>query len=110
MSESPVGFNVAATRQKAGRFLNRDALGGPPARPLGGVKPPGATLWASVMVVSGSASESRLSHEAAKHGMERRESKVVFMALSFGSWYPCSIGGEHFAGRSYLCRRRRCRD
>src|SRR5712692_7090379 len=100
MSESLVGFNVAETRQKAGRFLNRRS--GTCA--TGAVKPPGATDWASVMVASGRASELRLSHEAAKEGIERMKSKVVFMAHSFGSWYPCSTGGEHFAGRSYLCR------
>src|SRR5882672_3016252 len=65
MSESPVGFRVAVTRQKAGRFLN-GARGSPrPPPPGGGVNAPAATVAADVIVVFGKDSEARLSHDAA---------------------------------------------
>src|SRR5947199_8269509 len=63
MLESLDGFSVAATRQNAGRSA-ADASPRPP-RPTGGANAPAATGWASVMVVSGSASIARLSQEAA---------------------------------------------
>jgi hypothetical protein len=67
ISESDVGFKVAATRQKAGRFL----YGGGPckfAAPAGGVNSPAGIGCAIVIVVSGSFSAVRLSHEAAAVG------------------------------------------
>src|SRR5262245_39078159 len=66
MSESGVGFTEAATRQNAGRSLN----GAPPPRPPppAGANAPAATDCASVIVVSGSFSEARLSHGAADTG------------------------------------------
>ena len=60
--ESLVGFTVAATRQNGGRSAY--GIAGPRAV-AGGVKPPAGTDWASVIVVSGSASDARLSHVAA---------------------------------------------
>ena len=67
MSESLVGFNVAATRQNAGR----------PARAWfccaavepGGVNVPVETVWANVIVVSGNERRVRLSHVAAATGV-----------------------------------------
>src|SRR6185295_9294653 len=69
MSESLVGFNVAATRQNAGSVANAPAPARPPPAgprpPAGGVKAPAATGCAMVTAVSGSASEARRSHEVA---------------------------------------------
>src|SRR5688500_885255 len=68
MSESDVGVRVAATRQNAGRFLNGCAEGGASpgsASPAVGVNAPAATVWASVIVASGSFTDDRLSHDAA---------------------------------------------
>src|SRR5438046_2705092 len=64
MSESLVGFSVAATRQNAGSALNA-APGPRPPRAAGGVNSPAPTGCASVMVVSGNASDARLSQVAA---------------------------------------------
>src|SRR5436853_7834165 len=66
MSESGVGFTVAAIRQKAGRSLNCAPPPRPP--PPAGAKAPAATAWAEVMVVPGSLSDVRLSHGAAEAG------------------------------------------
>src|SRR6267378_5839441 len=76
MSESLVGFNVAATRQKVGRLLNNSP--GPldlgqgwnqqlaePAKSCGKANAPGATVCAIVIVVSGRESEERFSQVAA---------------------------------------------
>src|SRR5580698_10394647 len=63
MSESALGFSVAATRQNAGRSLNT-ALGSPPRpRPLpaGTVNAPAATDCARVIVVCGKERPLRLS-------------------------------------------------
>jgi hypothetical protein len=57
MSESLVGFRVAATRQNAGALR----AGCPP--PSGGVKAPAATDWAVVIVAFGNATDDRFSHE-----------------------------------------------
>src|SRR5580704_16727685 len=59
MSESLLGRKVAATRQKAGRLLGETGDGMNP--PPGIVNAPAATVCASVMVVSGSAKDARLS-------------------------------------------------
>src|SRR5205807_1800901 len=62
MSESDDGVSVAATRQKAGRRLNCSIAAGPiPGR----VKPPAGTSWATVIEVSWSARDDRLSQDAA---------------------------------------------
>ena len=64
MSESGVGLIVAATRQKAGSV----AYTCPPSPGVGlvgGENAPATTDCAIVMVVSGSFSADRLSHEAA---------------------------------------------
>jgi len=53
MSDSLVGFRVAVTRQKAGRFLNGAAASPRPPVPAGGVKAPAATVAADVIVVFG---------------------------------------------------------
>src|SRR5437867_8378614 len=66
ISESPVGFNVAAIRQNAGRSLNCAPPPRPP--PPAGANAPAATACADVTVVSGSFSEERLSHGAADAG------------------------------------------
>src|SRR5439155_12670589 len=70
ISESAVGFKVAATRQKAGRSSYRGAAPRPPA---GTVNAPAATDCAIVIVVSGNLSEARLSHDpAAGSGLNRK--------------------------------------
>src|SRR5712691_9385043 len=67
MSESLVGFSVAATRQNGGRLAYGDACA--PPRP-GVIKPPAAaavpaaTVCAVVIVAFGSASFASDSHEA----------------------------------------------
>ena len=63
MSESGVGLIVAATRQKAGS--RSYAAGGGPGSVNGfsGMNAPAATDAASVMVVFGSLSDARLSHD-----------------------------------------------
>src|SRR5580658_7105714 len=67
MSESSLGFKVAATRQNAGRSLKPTAGAAVPPKVLpGGVNSPAATDWASVTVVFGRDSETRLSQEAAQ--------------------------------------------
>src|SRR5713226_9542306 len=68
ISESLIGFNVAATRQNANSVLNaRAAAGAEVAAPAGagGVKAPAETVCASVIVVFGSVSDARPSHDAA---------------------------------------------
>ena len=73
MSESDDGVSVAATRQNPGSFLN--ACPPPPA--AGGVNPPAATVWANVMVVLGSFSDDRLSHEPAAAGASVETQRVT---------------------------------
>src|ERR1051326_5076966 len=60
ISESLVGFKVAATRQNAGRSLNCAPPPRPP--PPAGAKAPAATVWAMVTVAFGSFRAARLSH------------------------------------------------
>src|SRR6185436_5902197 len=64
MSESLDGFNVAATRQNAGRVLAASPPRPPPRAP-GWVKPPAGTACARVMVVFGSVNDARPSQFAA---------------------------------------------
>src|SRR6202795_1621966 len=68
ISESVVGFKVAATRQNAGRSLKATTGGGPPAVPPGGANSPAATGCASVIVVFGRANDARLPQVAAQQG------------------------------------------
>src|SRR6476620_1932607 len=70
ISESFVGFIVAATRQNAGRSAKGLAPPRPP-RPAG-AKAPAATASAVVIVVSVNFSEARLSHVAADAGIAIR--------------------------------------
>src|SRR5262245_1780851 len=65
MSESPDGFNVAATRQNAGRLLAGSFWPPRPPRASGCVNPPAGTDCASVIVAPGGAMELRLSHDPA---------------------------------------------
>ena len=66
MSESLVGFKVAATRQKDGRLAyTAPPRPAPPRLATGGVNAPAATVWAAVMVVSGRARAVRPSQDAA---------------------------------------------
>src|SRR6266571_5360945 len=65
MSESLVGFRVAVTRQKAGRFLNGAPTSPRPPPPAGGVNAPAPTVAADVIVVFGKDREARLSHDTA---------------------------------------------
>jgi hypothetical protein len=61
MSESELGFSVAATRQNAGSVVvSLPAWADPLA---GGAKVPASTARASVIVVSGSFSAARASHD-----------------------------------------------
>src|SRR5207253_1075828 len=61
MSESDDGVSVAATRQKAGSWLNCGTAGPVPGR----VNPPAGTIWANVIEVVESARDDMLSHDAA---------------------------------------------
>src|ERR1051326_7648846 len=63
MSESVVGFRVAATRQNSGRSLYGLAPPPPPCRAPGVENCPAGTTLATVIVVSGSFSAARLSHD-----------------------------------------------
>ena len=66
MSDFEPGLSVTATRQNDPSFANGFCPpGGPPARPLGGVNAPGATVCAMVTTPCGTASDVRLSHVAA---------------------------------------------
>src|SRR5271166_4248131 len=65
ISESSVGFRVAAMRQNAGRSLNLTAGAGLPPKALsGGMNSPAATGCARVIVVFDIASDAKLSHVA----------------------------------------------
>src|ERR1700722_17681811 len=69
MSESAVGFNVAATRQNDGRYLRlaartlAEGSPGPGRKPSGGVNSPGGTTCASVMAASGRTNFASVSQE-----------------------------------------------
>src|SRR5580658_507068 len=70
MSESGVGFKVAATRQNEGSFIRTPAAGLTPGafnwsgrRSAGSVNSPAGTVCARVMDVSGKVSWERASHE-----------------------------------------------
>src|SRR6185503_2652867 len=91
MSESLVGFNVAATRQNAG-----SAEKSPPSLWSPGVNAPACTGAAAVMVARGSAIFARLLHEpawattaagAASHASasERRPPAIILMTA------PCML-------------------
>src|SRR5574338_19272 len=75
ISESLVGFDVAATRQNAGRSLK---LGGGPNKParLGRVNPPAGTFSASVIVVFGRLSEESFSQSWAATGRDRAATAI----------------------------------
>src|SRR5438876_12446674 len=60
-SESNEGVSVAATRQKAGSWLNCGTAGPIP----GSVNPPAGTIWAKVIEVFGSTRDDKLWHDAA---------------------------------------------
>jgi hypothetical protein len=69
MSESLVGFDVAATRQNAGRLLK--SIGGPIGMVWPGtVKPPAGTISARVMVVWGSLRAVNFWQSSAKAGQK----------------------------------------
>src|SRR5262245_6203549 len=74
ISESLVGFNVAATRQNSGTSLKAAA---PRAPAPGGVNWPAATACTVVMVVFGSESDLRLSQGTASN----RAAKIRFIRL-----------------------------
>src|ERR1017187_2932979 len=80
MSESLVGFSVAATRQKAGSSLYWRAAA---AVTPGKLNSPAWTDRASVIVESGSASADRLSHEAATATIGARTAAVSRNHLLF---------------------------
>lgn len=72
MSESAEGFRLAATRRNAGSALNtRGAFagGGAPLAGAGGVKAPGSTVCACVIVVFGNASDDSRSHDGPAFGV-----------------------------------------
>ena len=77
MSESFVGFTVAAIRQNAGRSANCAPPPRPP--PPAGAKAPAATACADVIVVSASFNAARLSQGAADAGitLTRRTSNTA---------------------------------
>src|SRR5215472_17535946 len=68
MSESAVGFSVAAIRQNAGRSPNGFSPPRPARPPPAGLYAPAATASAVVIVAFGSFSDARLSHVAAEAG------------------------------------------
>src|SRR4026207_1391424 len=61
MSESEEGVSVAATRQKAGNWLNCGTAGPVPSR----LNPPAGTIWAEIVEWVGSDRDDKLSHDAA---------------------------------------------
>src|SRR5687767_15551143 len=61
ISESGEGVSLAATRQKAGNWLNCGTTGPVP----GGLNPPAGTSWTKVIDVFGSTRDDKLSHDAA---------------------------------------------
>jgi len=67
MSESLEGFNVAATRQKAGSAANARAFGGGSSESglADALNAPAATSCALVIVAFGKASDARALHEVA---------------------------------------------
>src|SRR5205814_541809 len=81
ISESLVGLSVAATRQNAGSSLNAAFGSLPRPRPVAGAEnAPAATGCAKVIVVSGSAKEARLSHEAANADTALRHAGIAIRA------------------------------
>src|ERR1700683_1757824 len=84
ISESLVGLMVAATRQNSGR----SAKGFAPSRlacpSLGAENWPAGTTRAMVMVVSGNASDARLSHEAANAGTAARQASAPIALFIVG--------------------------
>src|SRR6516162_306024 len=68
MSESGVGFSVAAIRQNAGRSPNGFSPPRPARPPPAGLSAPAATASAVVILAFGRFSEVRLSHDAAEAG------------------------------------------
>src|SRR5712671_4699971 len=81
MSESLVGFTVAATRQNAVRVLKARAAAGAGAAPsvAGGLNPPASTVWASVIFAWGSASDARLSHDWGGVALRSRPTSATMM-------------------------------
>src|ERR1035437_1941137 len=111
MSESLEGVRVAATRQKAGRVENREAVvAEPPA--VGSVKAPAATVFADVIVAFGSLREVRLSQGAARTG------DTVRPAITRTASRPIKLFGEmtgappfsHSFRRRRPCRPRKAKD
>src|SRR5262249_31270426 len=90
ISDSGVGFSVAATRQNAGTSAN--ALPPPRPPPPAGANAPAATLCASVIVASGNLREERLSHDAAETGSALKtrmnntaDKRILVIVASLGS-------------------------
>src|SRR5438270_13152075 len=77
ISESLVGFSVAATRQNADRLRCACAL-----RALGGVKPPASTDCAIVIVAFGRDSFDNASHDPAASSVRPGMSAARTIALS----------------------------
>src|SRR5580765_4806845 len=88
MSESLDGVSVAATRQKAGRFAN--GLPPRPARPLGIVNCPAATVCASETATCAWEIDDRLSHVAPAAGEAIRKRATASFIV---------VGGRPFQGR-----------
>src|SRR5688572_19639086 len=80
MSESGEGLSVAATRQKAGRFVNCAPPPRPP--PCGGANAPAATDCAIVIVASGNLSDESISHDCAAAGRAFNSTTVVMPAIT----------------------------
>src|ERR1700733_1805398 len=110
ISESLLGRSVAATRQKAGRLFGEMGNGMNP--PGGMVKAPAATVWAKVMVVSGSFNAARLSQEAARrcaapkiaraakravkvHRFESIFESIICLRLDFPAVRQLDDGAQH---------------
>src|SRR5262245_22017856 len=98
ISESCVGLNVAATRQNDGRPLKASA----PRVPRGGVKPPGATGCASVIVELGSARDFTVSQ-----GSEKRVGTMIRIMKSGSKIFigPPGVSKCKCHGRRDACER-----
>src|SRR5207245_311256 len=99
MSESADGIRVAATRQKAGRLSNRGAFAGCAVVTPGSANCPAATSCADVIVVFGSVSFARASHDAPSAGMlaviVSKSAVAVIILLSLAGPYIVHGAGAH---------------
>src|SRR5580704_3415673 len=109
ISESVEGLVTAATRQKAGRSLTATMVI-PPREPGdgkgdGGVNAPAETIWAKVIVVSGSLSAIRLSQgvsaiSCAQTEIAKRNADAVLVIVGICIKAPYSRSAFHQPGKA----------